>query len=182
MSSLMFGVMQTTQPPHKMMERMRWRCVCCVAIGAPLPQFVLSARRIIVRIVLTVAVVAITPFIRDMKCHLCRCGVHNFHPMQYSVPGRCVVHSAVLGGPSLGEGKIGVKVRIVNVKVARGEHTRANIPFLEEGAKRRFLPVSRSTIERLASIWPEMWTHCVLPHHLFASKVTPNVAQNLTSP
>ena len=48
---------------------MRRRCVRCVAIGAPPPQFVVSARNIIVLNALAVTFAAMTLFIRDTKSH-----------------------------------------------------------------------------------------------------------------
>ena len=53
MSSLMSGLTKATGPPHKMRQRKRQKCVCCVAISAPPLQFVMSVRSTIVLNVLT---------------------------------------------------------------------------------------------------------------------------------
>ena len=53
MSCLMYGLKKATQPPCKMRERMRQRCVLCVVKNAPPSQFVESVRSIVVRNVLT---------------------------------------------------------------------------------------------------------------------------------
>ena len=53
MSRLMFGLTKATRPPRKMRQRMRQKCVCCVARSAPLSQFVMSVRSTIVLNVLT---------------------------------------------------------------------------------------------------------------------------------
>ena len=38
MSRLMFGLTKATRPPRKMRQRMRQKCVCCVARSAPPSQ------------------------------------------------------------------------------------------------------------------------------------------------
>ena len=48
-----FGLPKATRPPHKMRQRMRRKCVCCVANGTPPSQFVMSVRSTIVMNVLT---------------------------------------------------------------------------------------------------------------------------------
>ena len=44
MSRLRFGLTKAIRPPRKMRQRMRRKCVCCVANGAPPSQFVMSVR------------------------------------------------------------------------------------------------------------------------------------------
>ena len=63
----MFGLIKATQPPGKMRERMRQRCVLCVAKCAPPSQFVVSARSIVVLNVLTPTLVGIIRFVRHMR-------------------------------------------------------------------------------------------------------------------
>ena len=53
MSRLTFGLTKATRPPRKMRQRMRRKCVFCVAKGAPPSQFVMSVRSTIVMNVLT---------------------------------------------------------------------------------------------------------------------------------
>ena len=53
MSRLMFGLTKATWPPSKMRQRMRQKCVCCVARSAPPSQFVMSVKSTIVLNVLT---------------------------------------------------------------------------------------------------------------------------------
>ena len=53
MSRLRFGPTKATRPPRKMRQRMRRKCVFCVAKGAPPSQFVMSVRSTIVMNVLT---------------------------------------------------------------------------------------------------------------------------------
>ena len=53
MSCLRFGLTKATRPPRKMRQRMRRKCVFCVAKGAPPLQFVMSVRSTIVMNVLT---------------------------------------------------------------------------------------------------------------------------------
>ena len=50
---LMFGLTKATRPPHKMGQRMRQKCVCCVVRSAPPSQFVVSMKSTIVLNVLT---------------------------------------------------------------------------------------------------------------------------------
>ena len=64
MSRLMFGLTKATRPPRKMRQRMRQKCVCCVAKGAPPSQFVKSVRSTIVLNVLTTALVGPMLFIK----------------------------------------------------------------------------------------------------------------------
>jgi hypothetical protein len=67
MSRLMFGLITMIQPPCKMRERMRQRCVLCVVKSAPPSQFVVSARSFIVLNVLTPTFVGIILFVRHMR-------------------------------------------------------------------------------------------------------------------
>ena len=53
MSRPRFGPTKATRPPRKMRQRMRRKCVCCVANSAPPSQFVMSVRSTIVLNVLT---------------------------------------------------------------------------------------------------------------------------------
>ena len=53
LSRLMLGLTKATQPPHKMRQRMRQQCVCCVVKGALPLQFVMNVRITIVLAVLT---------------------------------------------------------------------------------------------------------------------------------
>ena len=59
MSRLMFGPIQATQPPHKMRERMRQRCVLFVVRNTPPSQFVVIASSNIVQNALTHKLVVI---------------------------------------------------------------------------------------------------------------------------
>ena len=58
---------KAAQPPHKIRERMRERCVLCVFKSAPPSHFVVSARSIIVLNVLTPTLVGILLFVRHMR-------------------------------------------------------------------------------------------------------------------
>ena len=53
MSRLRFGLTKATGPPRKMRQRMRQKCVCCVADGAPPSRIMMSVRSTIVMNVLT---------------------------------------------------------------------------------------------------------------------------------
>ena len=64
MSRLKFGLTKATRPPRKMRQRMRQKCVCCVANGAPPPQFVMSVRSTIVMNVLTPTLVGPMLFVK----------------------------------------------------------------------------------------------------------------------
>ena len=64
MSRLMFGLTTATRPPRKMRQRMRQKCVCCVANGAPLSQFVMSVRSTIVMNVLIPTLVGPMLFVK----------------------------------------------------------------------------------------------------------------------
>ena len=64
MSRLMFGLTKATRPPLKMRQRMRQKCVCCVAKGAPPSQFVMSVRSTIVLNVLTPTLVGPRLFVK----------------------------------------------------------------------------------------------------------------------
>ena len=64
MSRLMFGLTKATRPPDKMRQRMRQKCVCCVANGAPPSQFVMSVRSTIVMNVLTPTLVGPMLFVK----------------------------------------------------------------------------------------------------------------------
>ena len=61
---LMFGLTKATRPPHKMRQRMRQKCVCCVARSAPPSQLVMSVRSTIVRNVLTPTLVGPMLFVK----------------------------------------------------------------------------------------------------------------------
>ena len=63
MSRLMFGLTKATRPPRKMRQRMRQKCVCCVANGAP-PQFVMSVSSTIVMNVLAPTLVGPMLFVK----------------------------------------------------------------------------------------------------------------------
>ena len=64
MSRLMFGLTKATRPPRKMRQRMRQKCVCCFAKGAPPSQFVMSIRSTIVLNVLTPTLVGPMLFVK----------------------------------------------------------------------------------------------------------------------
>ena len=64
MFSLMFGLTKATRPPRKMRQRMRQKCVCCVARSAPPLQFVMSVRSTIVLNVLTPTLVGPMLFVK----------------------------------------------------------------------------------------------------------------------
>ena len=64
MSRLMFGLTKATRPPRKMRQRMRQKCVCCVARRAPPLQFVMSVRSTIVLNVLTPTLVGPMLFVK----------------------------------------------------------------------------------------------------------------------
>ena len=64
MSRLMFGLTKATRPPRKMRQRMRQKCVCCVARSAPPSQFVMSVRSTIVLNVLTPTLVGPMLFVK----------------------------------------------------------------------------------------------------------------------
>ena len=64
MSRLMFGLTKATRPPRKMRQRMREKCVCCVATSAPPSQFVMSVRSTIVLNVLTPTLVGPMLFVK----------------------------------------------------------------------------------------------------------------------
>ena len=64
MSRLMFGLTKATRPPRKMRQRMRQKCVCCVARSAPPLQFVMSARSNIALNVLTATLVGPMLFVK----------------------------------------------------------------------------------------------------------------------
>ena len=64
MSRLMFGLTKATRLPHKMRQRMRQKCVCCVAGSAPPSQFVMSVRSIIVLNILTPTLVGPMLFVK----------------------------------------------------------------------------------------------------------------------
>ena len=64
MSRLRFGLTKATRPPRKMRQRMRHKCVCCVANGAPPSQFVMSVRSTIVMNVLTPTLVGPMLFVK----------------------------------------------------------------------------------------------------------------------
>ena len=53
LSRLMFGLTKAAQPRRKIRQRMRQKCVCCVARSTPTSQFVMSVKSTIVLIVLT---------------------------------------------------------------------------------------------------------------------------------
>ena len=73
MSRLMFGMTKATQPPRKMRERMRQRCVLGVVKGAPPSQFMVSARRVIVLNVLTFTSVGMILVVRHRKSDMHGC-------------------------------------------------------------------------------------------------------------
>ena len=58
------GLTKATQPPHKMRQRMRQKCVCCVARSDPPSQFVMSVRSTIVLNVLTPTLVGPMLFVK----------------------------------------------------------------------------------------------------------------------
>ena len=60
----MFGLTKATRPPRKMRQRMRQKCVCCVARSAPPSQFVMSVRSTIVLNVLTPTLVGPMLFVK----------------------------------------------------------------------------------------------------------------------
>ena len=64
MSRLRFGLTKATRPPRKMRQRMRRKCVFCVAKGAPPSQFVMSVRSTIVMNVLTPTLVGPMLFVK----------------------------------------------------------------------------------------------------------------------
>ena len=64
MSRLMFGLTKATPLPRKMRQRMRQKCVCCVAKGAPPLQFVMSVRSTIVLNVLAPTLVGPMLFVK----------------------------------------------------------------------------------------------------------------------
>ena len=64
MSRLMFGLTKGTRPPRKMRQRMRQKCVCCVAKGASPSQFVMGVRSTIVMNVLTPTLVGPMLFLK----------------------------------------------------------------------------------------------------------------------
>ena len=64
MSRLRFGPTKATRPPRKMRQRMRRKCVFCVAKGAPPSQFVMSVRSTIVMNVLTPTLVGPMLFVK----------------------------------------------------------------------------------------------------------------------
>ena len=64
MSCLIFGPTKATRPPRKMRQRMRQKCVCCVARSAPPLQFVMSVRSTIVLNVLTATLVGPMLFVK----------------------------------------------------------------------------------------------------------------------
>ena len=64
MSRLLFGLTKATQPPCKMRQRMRQKCVCCVARSAPSSQFMMSVRSTIVLNVLTPTLVGPMLFVK----------------------------------------------------------------------------------------------------------------------
>ena len=65
-SHLMFGLIKATQPPGKMREMMRQRCVLCLVKSTPPSQFVMSARSIIVLNVLMPILASIILFVWHM--------------------------------------------------------------------------------------------------------------------
>ena len=67
MSRLMFGLIKATQPPRKMRERMRHRCVLCVITSAPPSQFVVSVRSVIVLNVLMPTLVEMILFVGHIR-------------------------------------------------------------------------------------------------------------------
>ena len=64
MPRLMFGLTKATRPPRKMRQRMRQKCVCCVARSASPSQFVMSVRSTIVLNVLTPTLVGPMLFVK----------------------------------------------------------------------------------------------------------------------
>ena len=64
MPRLRFGLTKATRPPRKMRQRMRQKCVCCVARSAPPSQFVMSVRSTIVLNVLTPTLVGPVLFVK----------------------------------------------------------------------------------------------------------------------
>ena len=66
MFGLIFGLIKATQPPRKMRERMRQRCVLCVIKSAPPSQFVVSAQSIIAECI-DATIVGIILFVRHMR-------------------------------------------------------------------------------------------------------------------
>ena len=69
MSRLMFGLIKATHPPHKMRERMRQMCVCCVVKSALQSQLVVSAKSIIVMNLLMPTLVGNKLFISQYMCN-----------------------------------------------------------------------------------------------------------------
>ena len=63
-SRLIFGLTKATRPPCKMRQRMRQKCVCCVAKGAPPLHFVMSVRSTIVMNVSTPTLVGPMLFVK----------------------------------------------------------------------------------------------------------------------
>ena len=64
MSRLMFGLTKATRLPRNMRQRMRQKCVFCVARSAPPSQFVMSVRSTIVLNVLTPTLVGPMLFVK----------------------------------------------------------------------------------------------------------------------
>ena len=64
MSRVMFGLTKATQPPRKMRQMMRQKCVCCVVRSTPPSQFVMSVRNTIVLNVLTPTLVGPMLFVK----------------------------------------------------------------------------------------------------------------------
>ena len=61
---LMFGLTKATRPAPKMRQRMRQKCVCCVAKGAPPSQLVVGVKSTIVLNVLTPTLVGPMLFVK----------------------------------------------------------------------------------------------------------------------
>ena len=105
---------------RKMRQRMRQKCVCCVARSAPPSQFVMSVRSTIVLNVLTPTLVGPMLFVKYNTDDSWSCCIHTYcFVMQHALQGRCAVHHGLFGGPSPSEGKSRAEVGIVNRKVAR---------------------------------------------------------------
>ena len=64
MSRLMFGLTKATRPPRKIRQRMRQKCVYCVARSAPPSQFVMSVSSTIVPNILTPTLVGPMLFVK----------------------------------------------------------------------------------------------------------------------
>ena len=93
----LFGRIKAAQPPCKMRERMRQRCVLCVVKSAPLSQYVVSARSIVVN-VRTPTLLGIALFVGHMRSDKHGRWIQLFCPLQRALWGRCAVPSGLLVG------------------------------------------------------------------------------------